>query len=124
MFFLAAVLVAPAFAQYDRDEEQNKRVENDRDIVFTDHPNNRDFGRDNDRNSFSKRELDYKIARVNREYDYKIRTVQNNYFMNRFKKERIIRSLEEQRRDEIKQLYRKFNYRKNRYDDHYPRRNW
>lgn len=45
------------------------------------------------------------IAQVNRKYDFKIDRVRNNYFMRRYEKMRMIRSLEEQRQQEIRMLY-------------------
>ena len=45
------------------------------------------------------------IARINQKYDFKIQQVRNNFFMRRFEKMRMIRSLEEQRQQEIRMAY-------------------
>ena len=45
------------------------------------------------------------VAQINRKYDFKIERVRNDFFMRRFEKMRMIRSLEEQRRQEIRMAY-------------------
>lgn len=100
--------------------------------------NNRDFndGKDNvkviikDNDDFDKgfrtddrispdRKLAMEVAKVNREYDYKIQAVRNNFFMNRFAKQRKIQQLEEQRQWEIKMLYKKYSkYNRRGFDNH------
>ena len=45
------------------------------------------------------------IAQINRKYDFKIERVRNDFFMRRFEKMRMIRSLEEQRKQEIRMAY-------------------
>ena len=45
------------------------------------------------------------IARINQKYDFKIQRVRNDFFMRRFEKMRMIRSLEEQRKQEIRMAY-------------------
>ena len=55
------------------------------------------------------------IAKINREYDKRIQKVKNSYFMSRWEKQRKIRFLQEQRQQEIKMVYAKFNKR-NQYD--------
>jgi hypothetical protein len=84
-----------------------------------DRSGNRYDNRFGDRHSrfyfFSKREREMQIAQINREYDYRINAVRTRYHMNWYKKERIIRELEEKRRDEVKQVYAKFFDRRNQY---------
>lgn len=64
------------------------------------------------------RRIAYEVAKINREYDYRIQMVRNNFFMSRFAKMRKIDQLEEQRRWEIRMVYKKFR-RHNMYDRDY-----
>jgi hypothetical protein len=114
-FFLAAALAVPVAAQYDRGREQEREFEKERDVVFHEGRDKKYNDRDNYHYYFSKRELYRQISDINRKYDYKIQDVKNNFFMNRFKKERIICMLEDKRKDEIKWIYTKFNSRKNKW---------
>ena len=45
------------------------------------------------------------IAQINQKYDFKIQRVRNDFFMRRFEKMRMIRSLEAQRKQEITMAY-------------------
>lgn len=63
----------------------------------------------------NERKRDMEIAKINREYDKRIQKVKNSYFMSRWEKQRKIRFLQEQRQQEIKMVYAKFNKR-NQYD--------
>jgi hypothetical protein len=51
------------------------------------------------------------IAQINRKYDFKIDRVRDNRFMRRHEKMRMIRSLEEQRQQEIRMAYARSNRR-------------
>lgn len=66
------------------------------------------------------------IARINHIYDFKIQRVQRSIFMNRFEKQRQIRFLEQQRQQEIRMVYAKYNNLKGRRHDRNDRngRNW
>lgn len=112
----AAALVVPALAQNGYPQDKGYNNGNGRDIVFNDGP-----GRGNDRFAdgyyFSKQEKDYQLMKINREYDQRISAVRNRMFMNRYKKEMMIRQLEDQRRDEIRRINDKFYSKKNRWDD-------
>lgn len=68
---------------------------------------------------------DMEIARINRVFDMKIQRVRNNYYMSRWEKQRQIRFLEIQRKQEIRKVYAKFS-KNNRYDDYrdYPERRY
>ena len=161
-FLVSVTMVASAFAQYSGGRDQRDPRDNGygnngygnngnngygnydkgKDVVYNDGRYN--DGRYND-NSFFKdfyvytaREKETDIARINWNYDRKIQGVNNRFFMPRFKKEQIIYQLECQRKDEIKNVFAKFNSRKNRFDgfdhgskdwdkhgdDHDQRRNW
>lgn len=118
----AVFVVASAFAQYNRDDD---RYDNDkrRDAIYRD-----DERRDNDRlYVYDNRHRDREIYRINREYDRKIASIRDRWFMSRSKKERIIWSLEEDRKREIRILYEKYNGRRERYGDddhHHHGRDW
>lgn len=69
------------------------------------------FGKDNrynDRISME-RKRDKEIARINQEYDYRIQRVKRSFFMSWNEKQRQVRFLEQQRQQEIKMVYAKFN---------------
>jgi len=126
---VSVTLFASAFAQSGYGDKQpgygDKRdYGKENDVAYNDNRYKKDNDRFNDRYSFNKREMDMQIARINREYDFKIRDVKSNYFMTRFRKDRLIYKLEEQRRDEVRSVYAKFSDRRNRFDDHDPKRNW
>ena len=120
--FASVILVASAFAQYDRNQKGYDR-RNDRDVVYND-----DYGRKEkhrgDSYSFTKRERDFQISKINREYNNRIDAVRTKWFMSRAKKERIIWSLEEERRNEIRKVYVRFNHPYNRADRRNDRGNW
>jgi hypothetical protein len=105
---ISAMFFSSAFAQHNKgwDKEYDRHGKKE-DNHF------------NDRYSYNTRERDRQIMNINREYDYKIQAVNNKLFMNRFKRAHIINALEDQRRDEIKMVYAKFNdrYRRNRSGD-------
>jgi hypothetical protein len=73
---------------------------------------------------FSARDRDMEIADINREYDRKMQVVKNRFFMSRRQKEAQLCALDDQRKMEIKQVWAKFNDRKNKYGDYRPGRNW
>ena len=79
--------------------------------------NGRDMGDNNDRysNSFYGGSMKMQIAQINRKYDVRIERVKSDFFMRRSEKMRAIRSLENQRQQEIRMLYARSN--KNRQDD-------
>ena len=79
--------------------------------------NDRGFG--NSR-VLNERKRDMQIARINQMFDYKIQMVKRDFRMSRFEKQRLIRSLEQQRQQEIRMVYAKFNDR-NRYGNPYGR---
>jgi hypothetical protein len=78
-------------------------------------------GRDNDNrynniNGSYGRSIAMQVAQINRKYDLQVQRVQNDFFMRRFEKMRVIRSLEVQRQREIKMLYVRTNSRDRQYD--------
>ena len=99
--------------------DENDRFDDDRDAVF----NHDGFGKPVRRDGIMSptRARDMQIARVNRMFDFKIQQVRNSYYMSRWEKQRQIRFLELQRKQEIRKVYVKFS-RQNRNDDYrdYP----
>jgi hypothetical protein len=63
------------------------------------------------------RKIAMEVAQINREYDYKIQMVWNNYFMSRFVKYRKIDQLEEERRWEIRMVYKKYSRYRRGFDN-------
>jgi hypothetical protein len=121
---LSITLFTTAFAQYDRGNQQDFGNKKDNDAAYNDNRSKKGGDHFTDNYSFNKREIEIKIAQINREYEYKIRSVKNNYFMSWIKKNRMICKLEEQRQYEIKNVYERFNGHRNHYDDHDSKKNW
>ena len=94
-----------------RDQQTDQRVNNDRDVVIDDGRYDSDDRFDNNFGSYDGN-IRMQIARVNRKYDFKIQRVKNDYFMRRFEKMRVIRSLEAQRQQEIRMLYAWNNHKR------------
>jgi hypothetical protein len=108
---VTVTMVTAASAQYQTNRQWNTRQDND--VVYngTRYGNN---GYGPNSYAFSTRERDIQVAQINREYDRKIREISNRCFMSRYKKERMLYALEEQRRAELRRVYIRFNDRNNR----------
>ena len=118
---LAAVCLSTSiFAQYQGDQ---KGYGKGNDVAYNDRYK-KDDGRFNDHDNFGKRGIEMKVAAINRDYDQRIERVRSNWFMNRFKKERIINNLEDQRRTEIRMVYAKFNDKNDHYANHDSNHHW
>jgi len=91
-----------------RDQQTDPRINNNKDVVTNDGRYDNDDRFDNNFGSYNGN-IRMQIAQVNRKYDLKIQRVKNDYFMRRFEKMRMIRSLEAQRQQEIKMLYARAN---------------
>jgi hypothetical protein len=96
--------------QYDQRVDQpngqwdnNNGYSNGRDITVNNGRYNSD-DRFNNSNS-----IEMQIARINHKYDFQIQRVQLDFFMRRYEKMRMIRSLEAQRHEEIRMLYVRTN---------------
>ncbi len=115
----STALLSSAFAQsnhrdgWDNDDHRgNGRYDNNRTVS------------QNSRYSITQR--DRMIQRINREYDFKIQQVSHNNYMSRREKKRAIKSLEAQKREQIKRVYSEYNNRyvyngKNGRNDHRDR---
>lgn len=123
--FASVILVVSAFAQYNPDNRRDRdyRDEREREIVYNDGRCHKD-NRRNYRYAFSKRESDIQIAQINQEYDYRINAVRNKWFTNKSKKQRILRQLEEERRNEIRWVYANYNNQSRGREEYDRRRNY
>lgn len=83
---------------------------NNRDVIVNDGRYDNDDRFDNNYGYYGGN-IRMQIAQVNRKYDFKIERVRNNFYMRRYEKMRVIRSLEEQRQQEIRMLYARNNKR-------------
>jgi len=90
-----------------RDQQTDQRG-NNRDVVVNDGRYDNDDRFDNNTGSYNGN-IRMQVAQVNRKYDFKIQKVKNDYFMRRYEKMRVIRSLEAQRQQEIRMLYARAN---------------
>jgi hypothetical protein len=90
----------------NRDNQQNGQWDNNhnKDVAGN---NGRYYNDDRYDNNFGSYDGNIKmqIAQINRKYDFKIERVRKDFFMRRFEKMRMIRSLEEQRKQEIRMTY-------------------
>ena len=110
-------------------QSRDGRYEN-RDVILGDQ-NNRTY--DNNRSyennsryggyNFSARERDQQIDRINRGYDQRIRQVQRDRWMRTYEKRNQVQRLEDQRRNEIRQVWERFRNSRNQYRDNDYRRN-
>lgn len=93
-----------------RDNQQNGQWGNNngRDVVINNGGYDKDGRFDNDF-GFYNGNIKMQIAQINRKYDFKIDRVKDNFFMRRYEKMRMIRSLEEQRHQEIRMAYARSN---------------
>ena len=76
----------------------------ERDVVGNNSGYDNDNRYDNNFGSYGGN-IKMQVAQINRKYDFKIERVRNDFFMRRFEKMRMIRSLEEQRKQEIRMAY-------------------
>ena len=108
---VTAFITVSGFAQFNHN---NNDFDNDRkrDAIY------RDDNRNNDRlYVYNNRERDREIVRINRDYDRRIQSVRHRWFMSHAKKERLIWSLEMDRKREIRMVYEKYNGRRD--DNHH-----
>ena len=106
--FLTAIN-AQSRSRDDRDNRDNQPSgqwgnTRDKDVVGNNNRYDNDDRYDNNFGSYDGN-IKMQIAQINRKYDFKIQRVRNDFYMRRFEKMRIIRSLEEQRKQEIRMAY-------------------
>ena len=113
----ASVMLTSAFAQYDPNNDWGKNNKDDGYAKDGKHRHD-DDDRYKGGYSFTPRERDMQIDQINREYDYKIQSVKNKFFMSWYQKKRQIEFLKDQRDNELRRVYSKFNDRRNKCNDY------
>lgn len=108
---LSLVIVAGAFAQYDRDYKNNPPRRDDG-YGYNDHERFPDF---------SIRQRDVMIDKINYDYNARIEAIKCDPRMWRNEKKRAIRRLEKERQYQISMVYAHFNGRK-MHDRHFDDR--
>ena len=73
--------------------------------------------------NFSERERDMQLERINRDFELRIRQVQYDRWMRSNEKRYQVQRLEDQRREEIRQVWDRFKNNRNGYHDNDNRRN-
>lgn len=126
LLFALGFLTA-AQAQQNRTGDNRESRQRDQQVIKQTDQRDFDRGYDNDAydhdvrfvksNPGMERKIARQINAINQEFDYKIQKVQRNFFMNRWEKQRQIRSLEMQRQQEIRMVYAKFRHNKYGRDD-------
>ncbi|MEI9958392.1 MAG: hypothetical protein WDM90_19280 [Ferruginibacter sp.] len=111
---VAVLMLASAFAQ-NRGGQKDYGFNKGKDVVMNDGGFRKDDNRFNDY-AFGIRQRDMQIAQINQEYDRKVQNVKKIFFLSRYKKDQMIFKLEDQRKDEIRTVYAKFDDRNKRGD--------
>ena len=105
--FLTAIN-AQSGSRNNRDNRDNPQSgqwgNNEKDVVGDNNRYDNDDRYDNNFGSYNGN-IKMQIAQINRKYDFKIERVRKDFFMRRFEKMRMIHSLEQQRKQEIKMAY-------------------
>ena len=122
LFSMASLTV---FAQSgQRQNYPNSSREEGRDVVLGQSNNKNVYDRDNDRhvynrgndrdrNSFTIRERNMQIERINRYFDIKIMEVNRNRYLRNSERKRQIRFLEIQRQQEIREVNQRLSNQRN-----------
>ena len=101
-----------------RDQQTDQRGNTyNKDVIVNDGRYDNDDRYDNNFGSYNGN-IRMQVAQVNRKYDFKIQRIKNDYFMRRYEKMRVVRSLEAQRQQEIAMLYAR-NNKKGQHDRGY-----
>ena len=114
-------LFAAAQAQpggWDNREGRNVQ-ERQKDMSITNNPFDKSYRYDPRLSPSKNRALH--VVQINREFDFDIQKVRQNRFMSQSQKQRLIRSLDEKRKEEIRMVNAKYKKMKNRKKDRdYP----
>ena len=103
-----------------------------RDVILGDQSDRNGRYENNDRNyekasrysySFSARERDRQIERIDRDYDRRIRQMERDRYIRSYEKYSQVRRLEEQKRGEIAQVWERFRNSNNMHADNRYQRN-
>ena len=111
--FITAINAQTGSRSRDNRDTRNQQTDqrgnnNSNDVIVNDGRYNNDDRFDNNTGPYNGN-IRMQIAQINRKYDFKIDRVKDNFFMRRYEKMRMIRSLEEQRQQEIKMAYARSN---------------
>ena len=116
---LGAVTLAQAQSSRSYPSDHNR----DRDVILGQH-NDRVYDNNSRYDySFSERERDKEIDRINRDYDKQIRKVERDRRMRSSEKSYQVRRLEDQRRDEIRRVWERYRNSNNSYSNNRYRQN-
>ena len=116
---LRADTLAPAHSSQTYPTDHNR----DRDVILGQH-NDRVYDNNSRYDySFSERERDKEIDRINRDYDKQIRKVERDRRMRSSEKSYQVRRLEDQRRDEIRMVWERYRNSNNSYSNNRYRQN-
>jgi hypothetical protein len=140
LLFAVGILTAAANAQTGSRDNRDKPQYDQRTTPQTGQRDNPQYDQRNDQNSqwdksngysndsrYDKsnsygKSIEMQVAQINRKYDMQVQRVKNDFFMRRFEKTRVLRSLEAQRQQEIKMLYKRAGDRRQYdrgYSNHY-----
>jgi Skp family chaperone for outer membrane proteins len=112
----SVAILSSAFAQNSRNQSRDIVLGQANSGVYSNRNNDRNYG--NNDYSYTTRERDAEIARINREFDARINAVRRDRRIRNGEKNHQVSMLENQRRAEIMQLNQRFTpQRSNRYDD-------
>lgn len=111
--------IAVANAQYAHSYPDDR--DRDRDVVLGQR-NDRVYDNSRYAYSFSERDRDREIDRINHDYDKRIRRIEKDRWINPYDKDFQIRNLEAQRRDDIRRVWDRFRNSNNSYtrNNRYP----
>ena len=125
LFAVGAITITQAQSSRSYPNDRNTT----RDVILGDRNDGNDRHNRNDRYdnryenksrsvySFSARERDKQIDRINREYDKKVRQVERDRRMRSSEKSYTLRQLEGERRTELRQVWDRFQSRNNAHND-------
>jgi len=119
-FLIALGALSVAQAQGSRSYPDDRY--HDRDVVLGQR-NDRVYDNSRYTYSFSERDRDKQIDRINKEYDKQIRHIERDRRMSPYDKSYEIRRLEDQRRDDIRRVWDRFRSPSNSYNSRYPQNN-
>ena len=134
IFILALCVgtLSSAFAQSPYGRQQNRNDDyaysspnrgstNARDYDRRDYRNDRRY---NEQYSFTLRERDALLLRVNREYESRVNSIRYNRFMRNSEKRREMQKLEFQKAQDVRAICLRYDDNRNKYNDRYYDRNY
>jgi len=113
LFAMLAMISSATFAQHNQPGNRDYDNNRNRDVVVNNDRDRGGPGYGKGTYYFTAREKDMAINSINRDYFRKMESVKNKFFVNRYKKEQKIYSLQIQRDAELRSVIEKFNDRRN-----------